>query len=177
MNRVHVAIAHLTITVATVACASAQAADRRQASAPLETVEVFGNRIDGLALGETASTGSRLGLAPLDTPASVEVLAGGLIRERGDLNIVEAVTRATGITSEATPGDGGTALSTRGFAGHSSVMQLFDGSSTWRVRSRAIGPKRNSTRCSSKIDSSSRNAGRSPAARAMTATSSNAAIS
>jgi iron complex outermembrane receptor protein len=114
------------MAIAAAAATSAQAADRRDAG-PLETVEVFGPRIEGLALREAATTGSRLGLSPLDTPASVEVLAGDLIRERGDLSIVDAVTRSTGLTSEATPGDGGTALSTRGFAGHGSVMQLFDG--------------------------------------------------
>ena len=103
----------------------AQAADKRPSQ--LETVEVFGRRIEGLALGESSGTGSHLGLAPIDTPASVEIIPGDLARERGDTNIVEAVTRSTGLTSEATPGDGGTALSTRGFAGHSSIMQLFDG--------------------------------------------------
>lgn len=122
MNRLQIAIG-MSIAAASI---STQAADR-QAAPQLETVEVFGQRIEGLALSEAANTGSHLELAPLDTPASVEVLAGDLIRDRGDLNIVEAVTRGTGLTSEATPGDGGTALSTRGFAGHSSVMQLFDG--------------------------------------------------
>ena len=102
-----------------------QAADKRPSQ--LETVEVFGRRIEGLALSEPSGTGSHLAIAPIDTPASVEIIAGDLIRERGDTNIVEAVTRSTGLTSEATPGDGGTALSTRGFAGHSSIMQLFDG--------------------------------------------------
>jgi iron complex outermembrane receptor protein len=104
---------------------AAQAADKRET---LETVEVFGRRIEGLGLSETSSgTGSRLELSPLQTPASIEVLAGDVIRRRGDPSIVESVTRAAGITSEATPGDGGTALSTRGFVGHSSVMYLLDG--------------------------------------------------
>jgi iron complex outermembrane recepter protein len=123
MTKLQIAIA-LELIAATV---PAQAADRRPPDPQLETVEVFGQRIEGLGLASPASTGSRLGLAPLDTPASVEVLDGEIIRQRGDLNIVEAVTRGTGITSEASPGDGGTALSTRGFVGHSSVMQLFDG--------------------------------------------------
>ena len=100
---------------------TAQAADN------LETVEVFGRRIEGLGLGEATTTGSRLDLSPLLTPASVEVLSGDVIRQRGDTSIVESVTRATGITSEATPGDGGTALSARGFVGHNSIMQLLDG--------------------------------------------------
>ena len=98
-----------------------------QAAENLETVEVFGRRIEGLGLSESTTAGSRLDLSPLLTPASIEVLAGDVIRQRGDSSIVESVTRATGITSEATPGDGGTALSARGFAGHNSIMHLVDG--------------------------------------------------
>lgn len=100
---------------------TAQAADN------LETVEVFGRRIEGLGLSESTGTGSRLDLSPLLTPASIEVLPGDVIRQRGDSSIVESVTRAAGITSEATPGDGGTALSARGFVGHNSIMHLLDG--------------------------------------------------
>lgn len=74
-----------------------------------------------------ASTGSRLGLTPLETPASVEILSGDVIRERGDLSIIDAVTRATGISSVANPGNGGTGLSARGFSGPGSIMQLYDG--------------------------------------------------
>lgn len=81
----------------------------------------------GLALSEPTSTGSRLGLTPRETPASVEVLSGDTIRERGDLSVREAVTRATGITANGAPGNGGTALAARGFAGQGSVMQLYDG--------------------------------------------------
>jgi iron complex outermembrane receptor protein len=116
---------HSVLLAATCFSLAAQAADK---SPPLETVEVFGRRIEGLGLSESsAGTGSRLDLSPLQTPASIEVLAGDVIRQRGDSSIVESVTRAAGITSEATPGDGGTALSTRGFVGHSSVMYLLDG--------------------------------------------------
>ncbi len=102
-----------------------QAADKRPET--LETVEVFGRRIEGLGLGQSTATGSRLDLSPLQTPATIEVLAGDVIRQRGDLSIVESVTRATGISSEGTPGDGGTALSARGFVGHSSIMYMLDG--------------------------------------------------
>ncbi|MGT2490269.1 TonB-dependent receptor plug domain-containing protein [Cupriavidus basilensis] len=52
-------------------------------------------------------TGSRLGLTLLETPASVEVLSGETIRERGDQSVREAVTRTTGITSNGAPGNGG----------------------------------------------------------------------
>ena len=82
----------------------------------------------GLNLDVPASTGSRLGLTPLETPASIEVIPGSTIRKRGQQNINEAVTQnATGFTSAAAPGNGGSALAVRGFVGHSSVMRLYDG--------------------------------------------------
>ena len=46
---------------------------------------------------------------------------------RGDLTAQEAVTRATGITATGTPGDSSSALASRGFVGHDSVTQLYDG--------------------------------------------------
>lgn len=82
----------------------------------------------GLNLDVPTKTGSRLGLTPLQTPASVEVISGQTLRERGQTNSIDAVTQnATGFTSQASPGNGGTGLATRGFAGHGSVMQLYDG--------------------------------------------------
>ncbi|MDF8332722.1 TonB-dependent receptor [Novosphingobium sp. HBC54] len=79
------------------------------------------------ALMEPASTGSRLGLTPLETPATVSIVDGDELRARGDLTIVDAVTRAPGISSSANPGNGGTALVVRGFSGQGSVLQLYDG--------------------------------------------------
>jgi iron complex outermembrane receptor protein len=86
---------------------------------------VVGMRQNPLTL--PSSTGSRLGLTLLETPASVASLDGDELRARGDLSVVDAVTRAPGITSVANPGNGGTALAARGFAGQGSVMQLVDG--------------------------------------------------
>ena len=60
-------------------------------------------------------------------PASIEVLDGELVRQRGDVSVVEAITRATGLSNDASPGDGGSAMAARGFVGHSSIMQLYDG--------------------------------------------------
>jgi len=82
----------------------------------------------GLNLETPASTGSRLGLSPLETPASVEVIPGNTIRDRGQTSVNQAIIQnATGFTSTAAPGNGGTGLAARGFAGHGSVMQLYDG--------------------------------------------------
>jgi iron complex outermembrane receptor protein len=80
-----------------------------------------------LNLERPASAGSRLGLTLQEQPAAVEVVPGEAIRERGDYTAQEAATRATGITAAGTPGDGSSALTARGFTGHSSVSQLYDG--------------------------------------------------
>jgi iron complex outermembrane receptor protein len=82
----------------------------------------------GLNLDTPATTGSRLGLSPLETPASVEVIPGETIRERGQTSVNDAVTQnATGFTNAGEPGNGGTSLTVRGFSGHNSVMRLYDG--------------------------------------------------
>jgi iron complex outermembrane receptor protein len=82
----------------------------------------------GLNLNTPAATGSRLGLTPLETPASVEVIPGETIRDRGQQSVNDAVTQnATGFTNAGEPGNGGTALTVRGFSGHNSVMRLYDG--------------------------------------------------
>ena len=81
-----------------------------------------------LNLSGATSTGSRLGLTRLQTPASVEVISAETMAERGQQNVVDAVTQnATGITTIGEPGNGGIAFSTRGFAGSGSVTSLYDG--------------------------------------------------
>lgn len=89
-----------------------------------EDILVIGRKI---SLTTKAVTGSRLGLTLLETPASIAVVDGDEIRARGDVSVVDAVTRASGITTAANPGNGGTALVARGFSGQGSVMQLYDG--------------------------------------------------
>lgn len=74
-----------------------------------------------------ALTGTRLGLTPLETPASVSIISGEVIRERGDQTVAEAKTRAVGVTMQGDPGNGGGSVVARGFGGVGSVMQLFDG--------------------------------------------------
>ncbi|WP_339409261.1 TonB-dependent receptor [Pseudomonas sp. EA_35y_Pfl2_R5] len=73
------------------------------------------------------SSGSRLGLTALQTPASTSSLSGAQVRGRNNLSVQDAVTRTPGISSIGSPGNGGTALSARGFTGHSAIMQLYDG--------------------------------------------------
>lgn len=82
----------------------------------------------GLGLSVPSQAGSRLELSPLETPASVEAVRGETIRKRGQHSVQEAVAQnATGFSFAGAPGNGGSALATRGFAGHGSVMQLYDG--------------------------------------------------
>jgi len=90
------------------------------------TILVIGQK-DGSALTMPNATASRLNLTPLETPASLATLDGDTIRARGDQSLVDAQTRAPGITSVANLGNGGTALAARGFAGQGSVLQLIDG--------------------------------------------------
>ncbi|WP_459719499.1 TonB-dependent receptor [Paraburkholderia sp. 2C] len=78
-------------------------------------------------LSTPISTGSRLGLSSLDTPASVESIGSGQIEEKGDTTVTQAVTRATGFASDAAPGNGGTSVSVRGFSGPESITTLYDG--------------------------------------------------
>ncbi|NHH81263.1 TonB-dependent receptor [Burkholderia gladioli] len=91
----------------------------------LPTIQV--NAADESNLRRPQETGSRLGLTPLETPASVEQIDRATLVERGDALIVDAVSRATGIAASPHPGNGDSELSARGFVGASSVTQLFDG--------------------------------------------------
>ncbi|MFZ0153958.1 TonB-dependent siderophore receptor, partial [Pseudomonas sp.] len=81
-----------------------------------------------ISLATPLPAGSRLNLSAMDTPASTSSLSAEVIDGRNNRSVQDAVTRSPGITSVATPGNGNTALSARGFEGHGSVMTLFDGS-------------------------------------------------
>ncbi|HWJ70030.1 MAG TPA: TonB-dependent receptor [Sphingobium sp.] len=99
-------------------------ADTRGA-AGLDTILVTG-QLERDALTTANTTGSRLDLTSLETPATVSVISGDLIRARGDMSIGDAVSRAPGIANVGNPGNGGVALTARGF-GSGSVLQLVDG--------------------------------------------------
>lgn len=90
-----------------------------------ESISVVG--VAAARLTQPTLTGSRLGLTPLETPASVQIISGEAIRERGDQTVADAKTRAVGVTMQGDPGNGGGAVVARGFGGVGSVMQLFDG--------------------------------------------------
>jgi iron complex outermembrane receptor protein len=83
---------------------------------------------EGLNLRSPGRSASRLGLTALETPASVDVIAGETARLRGQNTVAEAVTQnATGITTVAAPGNGNGAFTARGFSGPNSIQQLYDG--------------------------------------------------
>ncbi|WP_348637586.1 TonB-dependent receptor [Bradyrhizobium sp. ISRA443] len=81
-----------------------------------------------LKLDHQNTSGSRLNLTPLQTPASVETITSQTIEDRGQHNVTDAVAQnAAGFTASPAPGNGGLSFSTRGFAGSNSVMTLYDG--------------------------------------------------
>lgn len=103
-----------------------------RAEAPEDNGDKTGNTIIVTGQREApletqTDTGSRLGLTGLETPATVSVIDGDDIRARGDTSVVDAVTRAVGVTNAANPGNGDTGLTMRGFDGQDSVLQLYDG--------------------------------------------------
>src|ERR1700681_1876559 len=81
-----------------------------------------------LNLTGPTSSGSRLNLTRLQTPASVEVITAETIAERGQHHVLDGVTQnATGFTASPAPGNGSLAFNTRGFTGNGTVMTLYDG--------------------------------------------------
>lgn len=78
-----------------------------------------------LPLDTSAQTGSRLGLTPRQTAATINVLDRETLEERGVRDTIEAVSSAPGITEHGSPGTGGV-LSYRGFSG-SQITQMFNG--------------------------------------------------
>ncbi|MBN7794951.1 TonB-dependent receptor [Parahaliea mediterranea] len=97
--------------------------------AEMEELEVRAASLDrrGLALDSANGAGGRLGLSAMDTPASVEIVSKEAIALKGDFSGNAAVTRATGFASSASPGNGGSSTSVRGFNGHGSVVTTYDG--------------------------------------------------
>lgn len=93
-----------------------------QSEVEIEEILIYGQQLDS-----ESETGSRLGLTLIETPATVEIIDGEIIRSRIDTTVLEAVTRSAGITDEANPGNGGTSVAARGFRGQGAVTKLYDG--------------------------------------------------
>lgn len=110
----------------------AQGAHAQQTSSTTTSEEgdailVTGQKEVGISLETPSTAGTRLGLTALETPASVAVLSGDMIRDFGYQTIADATSRAPGISSVPFPGTGNNALSTRGFYGVNSITQTYDG--------------------------------------------------
>jgi iron complex outermembrane receptor protein len=86
----------LVLAAAIVTPSAAWAQDDAQ-DTPRNSILVTGERVSELA--QEDETGSRLGLTPLETPASVATLDGDAIRARGDQSVQAAVTRAPGVSN------------------------------------------------------------------------------
>lgn len=97
----------------------------QQETATLAPITITGGQ--STMLSTPASTGSNLGLSPMQTPASIDVISREQIEERGDTSLNDAISRATGISAFPHPGNGLSALSARGFTDSASVMRLYDG--------------------------------------------------
>ena len=102
-------------------------ADDSAVDLPAVTVQAQAAQEGETSLHTPTTAGSRLDLSALQTPASTSSLSGAEVRERNNRSVQDAVTRTPAISAIGTPGNGGTALSARGFSGHASTMQLYDG--------------------------------------------------
>lgn len=83
--------------------------------------------VGSIRLGVRNGAGSRLGLSAFDTPASVGIITRDEIATKGDYGALDAVTRTAGVSASASPGNGGTSISSRGFNGHGSTVYTYDG--------------------------------------------------
>ena len=90
-----------------------------------EVVGVVGTGVSTMSV--PAPTATRLGLTPLETPASLVIVTGETMRQRGDVTVEDAEVRMVGMTTQGAPGNGGGSRMSRGFGGVNSVMKLFDG--------------------------------------------------
>jgi len=78
----------------------------------------------GLQLDTQGSTGSRLGLTPRETPASVSVVNRQQIEQRGAANTQDILASVPGMNAASSPGVPGF-VSYRGFSG-AQITQLFN---------------------------------------------------
>lgn len=119
------------ISLGALASVALPAYAQQQAQAGDQTIEeaddivVTAQRAGVLQLKQSAETSSRLGLSAMETPASVDVITKEMIRSLGDRTVVAAAARAPGVINNSSVF--GYSLSSRGFTGYTSVMQLYDG--------------------------------------------------
>lgn len=115
------------VIVSTSEPADSAVRDRPAALSDDAAVNLSAVRVNGIGPDQPASTGSNLGLTPFQTPASLEVIDRAQLQARGDTTVTDAISRAGAISAMPHPGNGLSALSTRGFTDSASVMRLYDG--------------------------------------------------
>ena len=96
-----------------------------QASEQVEEVIVVGRAVDNLELNSESSTGSRLGLSVIETPATVELIDSTVMRARGYQSVADAVKSLPGVVAGESPAAPST-FSMRGFT-RSEITVLRDG--------------------------------------------------
>ncbi|HEX6997724.1 MAG TPA: TonB-dependent receptor [Gammaproteobacteria bacterium] len=124
LGRVPLAVA---LALGALGPAAAAWGQQRPQQRPIEEITVIGQPIGDLRLDEPNGAGGRLGLTPLETPASVDLITQEEIAAKGDYAALDAVTRAAGVSASANPGNGGTSVSVRGFNGHNTTINTYDG--------------------------------------------------
>ena len=92
----------------------------------IENIVVFGQNAENtLGLGAISSSGSRLGLSVMETPASIELIDSSVMRARGYKSVADAVKNLPGVVSGESPAAPST-FSMRGFS-RSAITVLRDG--------------------------------------------------
>ncbi len=102
----------------------------------LEEVIVIGDTVGNLGLKSDQTTGSRLGLSILETPATIEVISNEVMNARGYQRLTQAVESLPGVISGDHPAAPST-FSMRGFSrGQVSVLRdgLWNGPSSMTMR-------------------------------------------
>ncbi|WP_136477471.1 TonB-dependent siderophore receptor [Pseudomonas sp. DG56-2] len=80
---------------------------------------------EGVLLDTPSQTGSRLGLTPRETPASVSIVNRQQIEQRGAQTTQDMLAGVPGMTAASPPGSAGS-VAYRGFSG-AQITQLFNG--------------------------------------------------
>uniref|UniRef100_UPI000D39B9D0 TonB-dependent receptor n=1 Tax=unclassified Variovorax TaxID=663243 RepID=UPI000D39B9D0 len=118
------AVALGVFTGLAMACGSAAAQPAAASLPQVDVVDAGADPNGRLDLDTPSDTGSRLGLTPRETPASVTVVNRATIDARGAQDTQEVLRAVPGITAHNAPGSIG--VSYRGF-GSGSIGQMFNG--------------------------------------------------
>ncbi len=82
---------------------------------------------ESLGLDLSATSGALSSVSVQDLPASLSSVSGVQWREREDNAVADAVSRTVGLSTTASPGNGGLSFASRGFSGVNSVGVAEDG--------------------------------------------------